>query len=127
MCAPQVADVIREFKDGVREPPWCLDEDAIGGRDGWTDNVPDAGQVAARHNGKLGYRNILEIHRTKIAECPVHARTRFIDQSCRYDPRPGQLEVLVAAVFGRSINAKLAGTHHVCLIENIAAIQRILA
>ena len=37
------------------------------------------------------------------------------------------MKVLVAAVLGGAIDAKLSGTHHVGLIENIAAIQRILA
>src|SRR5881409_806303 len=50
---------------------------------------------------------------SNFAEGPVHARASFIDQSCRYYASPGQLEVLVAAMLARPINAKQAGTHHV--------------
>src|SRR5262249_41381386 len=33
MRSPQVADIIGKFQDAIREPPRCLNEDAIGGWD----------------------------------------------------------------------------------------------
>src|SRR5437879_2039889 len=79
MRSPQVADIIGKFKDAVREPPRCLDEDAIGGRDGRAEDVPDAGQIPAREDGQLRDRNFPEIRRSKVAKCPVDAAAGFID------------------------------------------------
>src|SRR5437016_2903275 len=126
MRSPQVADIIGKFKDAVREPPRCLDEDAIGGRYGRARDIPNAGQISAREDGQLQDWNIPEIRRSKVAKCPVDAGAGFIDPARRYDPCQGQLEILVASVLGGSVNAELPRAHHVRLIENVAAIQRVL-
>src|SRR5438132_1232589 len=122
MRSPQIADIIGKFKDAIRESPRCLDEDAIGGRDGRARDIPNAGQISPREDGQLRDWNIPEIHGSKIAKSPVDAGAGFIDPFRRYDPGQGQLKKLVASMLGGSINTELARAHHVRLIENVAAI-----
>src|SRR5947207_1032520 len=126
MRSSQVADIIGKFKDAIREPPRCLDEDAIGGRYGRARDVPDAGQISAREDSQLRDWNIPEIHCIKVAICPVDACARFIDPSRRDDSCQSQLKKLVAPVLCGSVNPELSRAYHIRLIENVTAIQRIL-
>ena len=127
--SPQVAGIIREFNDVIGESPWCLDENAIGGRNQCArlapGDVPNAGQISSLQYRQLRYGNILEIHRAEIAVGPVEARACFIDPLRRDDPCQRQLEKLVPPVLGGPVNAELSGPNDIRLVENITPIQRV--
>src|SRR5947207_2805662 len=110
MRSPQVAGIIGEFNDAIRESPRCLDENAIRGRNQRdrlaTGDVPNARQISPLQYRQLRHGNIPEIYRAKIAIGPVDTSARFVYPPRRYDPRQGQLEKLVTSVLCCSIDAE---------------------